>query len=558
MKSIVPFKTDSKYDKSVAYFSMEFALDQSFKIYSGGLGFLAGSHMKSAYELKQNLIGIGILWKYGYYDQVRKSDNSMEVLWQEKQYNFLEDTGIIIEVLVSNHIVKAKAFYLKPEVFDTAPMYFLSTDIPENDMLSRTITNTLYDSNVETKIAQCILLGRGGMKLIEALGLEIDTCHMNEAHAVAGALEYYEKTGSIDKVREKFVFTTHTPVEAGNEKHPISLLEKMSFFGGLKTSEVRGLLNFGGDIFTHTLAALRLSRIANGVSVIHGDVAREMWGSFDNICPITSITNSQNQKYWQDKLIQEEVNKKSVKGLVERKKELKKLLFKLVADQTGKVFNPDVFTIVWARRFAEYKRADLITRDLERFNAMLSDQKRPVQIIWAGKPYPKDYGAINMFNYLVQLCKKYPNATVLTGYELELSRMVKTGSDLWLNNPRIPREASGTSGMTAAMNGCVNLSTWDGWIPEFINEGINGFVVPPADYESMSEEAQDTFDLKNLMDTLEQKIIPAYYDNPAGWWKIVRQSALDVTPKFCSNRMADEYYDKLYNFVYEPALVEMS
>ncbi len=558
MTSIVPFKTDPKYGKSVAYFSMEFALDQTLKIYSGGLGFLAGSHMKSAYELKQNLIGIGILWKYGYYDQVRKSDNSMDVLWQEKQYNFLEDTGIIIDVMVSNHIVKAKAFYLKPEIFNTAPMYFLSTDIPENDMLSRTITNMLYDSNVETKIAQCILLGRGGVKLIEALGFEVDTYHMNEAHAVSGALEVYERTRNLDRVREKFVFTTHTPVDAGNEKHSVSLLEKMSFFGGLETAEVREILNFGGDIFTHTLAALRLSRIANGVSVIHGDVAREMWGSYDNICPITSITNSQNQKYWQDPQIEEEVKKKTVKGLVERKKELKKELFQFVADQTGKIFDPEVFTIVWARRFAEYKRADLITKDIERFEAMLSNTTRPVQIIWAGKPYPKDYGAVGTFNFLVQLCKKYPNATVLTGYELELSRKVKTGSDLWLNNPRIPREASGTSGMTAAMNGCVNLSTWDGWIPEFVKEGVNGFVVPPADYENMSTEAQDQFDLKNLMDTLENKIIPMYYDNPAGWWKVVKQSILDVTPDFCSNRMAAEYYEKLYSYVYEPVMAEMS
>jgi glycogen phosphorylase len=556
---MVPYVVDEKYKRSVAYLSMEFALDQSLKIYSGGLGFLAGSHMKSAYELKQNLIGIGILWKYGYYDQVRAADNSMAVLWQEKQYNFLEDTGILLEIKVSNHPVKAKVYYLDPETFQTAPMYFLSTDIPENDALSRTITHNLYDSNVETKVAQCILLGRGGVKLTEALGFAVDTFHMNEAHAVAGALELYEHTRDLHKVREKFVFTTHTPVEAGNEKHSMELLERMSFFGNLSMQEVKELLNFNGDVFTHTLAALRLSRIANGVSVIHGDVAREMWGGFDNICPITSITNSQNQQYWQDPKIKVASAKKDLTALAERKTQLKEKLFKIVADQTGKWWDPKVFTLVWARRFAEYKRAELITRDLERFEALLSNVRYPIQILWAGKPYPKDYGAVNTFNHLVQLCKKYPNATVLTGYELQLSRQVKLGSDLWLNNPRIPREASGTSGMTAAMNGCVNLSTWDGWIPEFVQNGRNGFVVPPADVHALSHHEQDEFDRNNLLDVLEQQILPLYYDQPEQWWQIAQQSIEDVTPQFCSNRMADEYYAQLYSYQYvaQPTSVEV-
>lgn len=548
MKTIVPFQTDKKYSKSVAYFSMEFAVDQTLKIYSGGLGFLAGSHMKSAFELKQNLIGIGILWKYGYYDQVRKEDNTMDTLWQQKQYNFLEDTGVLLEITVNNHPVKVRAYYLKPEIFNTAPMYLLSTDIPENDLLSRTITNTLYDSNVETKIAQSILLGRGGMKLIEALGLEVNTFHLNEAHGVSAALEMYEKTRDIQAVKDRFVFTTHTPVEAGNEKHPIKLLERMSFFGNIPTSEVREVLNFGGDIFTHTLAALRLSKIANGVSAIHGDVAREMWGSYDNIAPIISITNAQNVNYWQDEIIKNAAEKEDFETLKSRKKEMKSSFFKIVADQTGKIFNPEIFTIVWARRFAEYKRADLLTRDIERFESLINNSKHPVQIIWAGKPYPKDYGAVDIFNRLVKLSSKYDNVTVLTGYELDLSRQTKYGSDLWLNNPRIPHEASGTSGMTAAMNGSVNLSTWDGWIPEFINDSVNGFVVPPADYGHLTVEEQDDFDHNNLLNIIEDKILPMYYDSSEKWWALVNKSISDVTPKFSSNRMAAEYYEKLYAY----------
>ena len=229
-----------------------------------------------------------------------------------------------------------------------------------------------------------------------------------------------------------------------------------------------------------------------------------------------------------------------------RKKHLKKRMFRIVADQTGNLFDPNVFTIVWARRFAGYKRADLLLHDKERFERLLNNPKYPVQIIWAGKPYPMDYSAISTFNTLVEESKYYKNMAVLTGYELALSKSLKQGSDLWLNNPRVPREASGTSGMTASMNGSVNLSTDDGWIPEFAKNGVNGFVVPQADYKNASVYDQDNFDLENLYNVLENEILPMYYDRPDEWRKIQHNAMEDVKRDFNSDRMADEYYKQIY------------
>jgi starch phosphorylase len=226
---------------------------------------------------------------------------------------------------------------------------------------------------------------------------------------------------------------------------------------------------------------------------------------------------------------------------------MKRDLFHVVADQTGQLFNNETLTIVWARRFAAYKRADLFTYDLERFEKLLSNSKHPIQIIWAGKPYPMDYNAISMFNKLVHLSKKYTNIAVLVGYELRLSRLLKQGSDIWLNTPRIPREASGTSGMTAAMNGSVNFSTYDGWIPEFARHGVNSFLIPPVD-QQLPVHQQDQLDVKNLYDILEEEILPAYYDNPDKWNEIVKNSMIDVIPYFAAARMAYQYYEKIYNY----------
>jgi starch phosphorylase len=541
-----PYPIDEQFGKRVAYFSMEFAVHQPLKIYSGGLGFLSGSHMRSAYELRQNMVGIGILWKYGYYDQARNQDQTLQVQWNEKIYNFLEDTGIKFQIDIHEHPVWVKAWYLNPETFKSAPLFLLSTDLPENDYVSQTITHRLYDANVATKVAQFILLGVGGAKLMDEIGFNPELYHLNEAHGVSAAFYLYKKYGNVEDVRKRMVFTTHTPEEAGNEKHDIHLCEKMSYFCGLKIDEVKKLTGQEGDLFNHSLVALRFAHLANGVSQLHGEVSRQMWKKYEGICDIKAITNAQNWQYWADKQLYRFMEEGNDGGFDDRKKYLKKRSFDLVADQTGKLFKPDVFTIVWARRFAGYKRAELITRDEARFNALLNNKKYPVQVIWAGKPYPVDYPAISDFNYLVHLSKQHDNMAVCTGYELGLSRRLKQAADLWLNNPRVPREASGTSGMTAAMNGAVNCSTNDGWICEFINHGNNGFVVPPIDYANISVHEQDEYDLLKLYEILENQVLPHYYENHDVWRQITKNGMRDVRWQFDSNRMAKEYYEIMY------------
>ncbi|MDB5206234.1 MAG: glgP [Flavisolibacter sp.] len=554
----VPYPVDESYAKRVAYFSMEFAIHQPLKIYSGGLGFLSGSHLRSAYELRQNLVGIGILWKYGYYDQARNQDQTLQVTWMEKIYSFLEDTGIKYSITIHEHPVWIKVMYLPPTTFNSAPLFLMTTDIPENDYISQTITHRLYDANVSTKVAQFILLGVGGAKLLEQIGFDPEVYHLNEAHGVSAAFYLYQKYGKDrEEVRKRLVFTTHTPEEAGNEKHDIFLCQKMSYFCGLSIDEVRELTGITDDQFNHSLTALRFARIANGVSKLHGEVSRHMWEKYEGICPILSVTNAQNWRYWSDKSLYRSREDGNDVAFDDRKKWMKKRAFEVVADQTGKVFDPNVFTIVWARRFAGYKRASLITSDRERFEALLSSTKYPVQIIWGGKPYPVDYPAISEFNYLVNLSKNYKNVAVVIGYELALSKRLKQAADCWLNNPRVPREASGTSGMTAAMNGAVNFSTNDGWIPEFVNHGNNGFVVPPIDYNNVSVQQQDQYDLDKLYEILNGEILPLYYDDPNTWRQIVKNGMRDVQITFDSNRMAEEYYELLYKREYAPVMGEL-
>jgi len=543
----MPYSINPEYSKKVAYFSMEFAIDQALKIYSGGLGFLAGSHMRSAYNLKQDLVGIGILWKFGYYDQARNHDQTLQPTWTVKLYSFLQDTGIKFQINIHSAPVWVKVYYLAPEVFHTAPMFFLSTDVPENDHISKTICHRLYDANESTKLAQYILLGKGGAKLLDMMNFERDVYHLNEAHGLPAAFYLLKKFGGdLNKVKEKLVFTTHTPEEAGNEKHNLTMCHDMSYFSGLTMDEVKSIEGVEDDRFNHSLCALRMARVANGVSQLHGVVSREMWSKYPNICEIKAITNAQEFKYWADKPLYQSKDEADSTLFDFRKKHLKKRFFKIVADQTGNLFDPNVLTIVWARRFAGYKRADLLLHDKERFERLLNNPKYPVQIIWAGKPYPMDYSAISTFNGLVEESKNYKNMAVLTGYELSLSKSMKQGSDVWLNNPRVPREASGTSGMTAAMNGSVNLSTDDGWIPEFTKHGKNSFVVTKADYENMSVYDQDNYDLNKLYEILENEIIPMYYDRPDEW-RAVQQTAMDdVKIDFNSDRMADEYYKQIY------------
>ncbi len=541
------YEFDSKYTTSVAYFSMEFAIHQALKIYSGGLGFLSGSHMRSAYDLRQNVVGVGILWSFGYYDQSRHEDRSLETEFIRKHYYFLEDLGVRATVSIHSQDVHIKAFYLPPSIFSSAPLILLSTDIPENDFLARTITHKLYDANEETRISQEVVLGIGGVKVLEALKQKIDIFHMNEGHALPLVYELYAKYQSMDEVRKRVVFTTHTPEDAGNEQHNIYLLHKFGFFNGLSLETVRTIMKMqSDDTFNLTVGALRSSKITNAVSKMHGEVANRMWQACDGSSEIIYITNAQNRRFWTDSGMLSALDEHEDYALISRKKHLKRELFNVVADQTGKMFNPDILTIVWARRFAEYKRPGLLKYDFSRFKKLLERTDKPIQVIWAGKPYPFDTNAVNAFNELIHISHGIKNMAVLVGYELELSRILKKGSDIWLNTPRVSREASGTSGMTASMNGSIHFSTDDGWHPEFAKHGMNAFTIPPIDH-STPIEVQDSEDNKNMMDILENEIIPMYYDRPEQWTQIVKTAMSDVIPAFDSGRMVHEYYVKMYN-----------
>jgi starch phosphorylase len=350
----------------------------------------------------------------------------------------------------------------------------------------------------------------------------------------------------MEALREHVVFTTHTPEAAGNEEHNINFLHEMGFFNGHSLETVRGLSAYKeGDNFSLTVGALRSAKIANAVSKIHGNVANDMWNHIDDRCDIISITNAQNKKYWTDKTLIRALDEHEDYEVMARKKHLKKLLFDLVADQTGKMFDPEVLTIVWARRFAEYKRPDLLIRDFARFVKLITNEERPVQIIWAGKPYPTDQGSVDTFNELIRISRHYKNIAVVTGYELSLSRLLKQGSDIWLNTPRITREASGTSGMTASMNGSIHFSIDDGWHPEFARDGKNAFTIPFANPD-LSIEDQDNQDYENMMDVLENKILPLYYDQPEEWVKVMKNAMSEIEAEFDSGRMAKEYYERMF------------
>jgi glycogen phosphorylase len=537
--------SSSPFFRKVAYFSMEVAIDQSLKTYSGGLGYLAGSHMRSAYDLKQNTFGISILWRHGYYTQNLATNRDMRVDYIEHYYSFLHQTGISFPVNVHGHNIIVRVLLLLPETFGTAPIFFLSTGTHHNDLLSKSATHRLYDSNTATRIAQSIILGVGGAKLVEILGAHVDVYHMNEGHALPLAFYLYSKCHNLEQVRKHLVFTTHTPEKAGNDEVDLGLLKEMGFFSQLPLDEVKQIAHIEGNSLNYTLTALRMSRKANGVSELHGKVANEMWKDREEICPIISITNAQNKKYWVDKPLEDAFQKNDDEALVHRKKELKKKLFKVVADQAGKLFSPDVLTIVWARRFAGYKRPAFLLHDLEHFLHLVTRRENPVQVIWAGKPYPEDQDGVNTFNYIQSKTDELPHCAVLVGYELGLSALLKKGADVWLNTPRITREASGTSGMTASMNGAINFSVPDGWVPEFARHGENGFYLPPLD-PTWSLDKQDYEDYKNMTSILDNEVVPTYYNQPEKWVEMMKTAMREVSPKFDSDRMVREYYEKLY------------
>lgn len=531
----------------VAYFSMEMAIDQSLRTYSGGLGFLSGSHMLSAGHLKLPMVGVSILWSVGYGDQRIGEDGKVEIYYVKREYPFLKDTGITVDVSIFGQNVKVKALKLEPEQFGTVPIYLLTTDLPENAPEHRALTDKLYDGDQRIRVAQEIILGIAGMRVLKAAGEVINLIHLNEGHALPAVFEMLDDVGGdFDRVRQSTVFTTHTPVAAGNETHNVHLLAEAGFFGKLPVQEA---IRLGGEDFSLTVAALRLSRMANGVSQLHGLVANNMWHWVENRCPITAITNATSVQYWRDPRI---AKAKTDDELLAAKREMKQELFDYVEKNTGKKFDPDILTIVWARRFTEYKRPTLILQDLDRIKKLFDGRK--VQLLYAGKFHPNDITGRDLFNEVVEHARNIPQLAILTnpGYELELSGMLKRGSDVWLNTPVRPLEASGTSGMSANMNGSIHCSIYDGWAVEGTFDGINGYLIHEKDGDGMeylNVEDRHKQDYELMMRIIENEIIPTYYDNKPRWADLMRQAILTAEGYFDSDRMAVEYFTRLYKSI---------
>jgi len=352
--------------------------------------------------------------------------------------------------------------------------------------------------------------------------------------------------GDLEKVRQSTVFTTHTPVAAGNETHNVHLLAEAGFFGKLP---VHDAIRLGGEDFSLTVAALRMSRLANGVSQLHGLVANNMWHWVDNCCPIIAITNATNLQYWQDKRIH---NLEDPDKLLALKRQMKVELFDYIQKTTGKVFDPDVLTVVWARRFTEYKRPTLILQDLERVKKLFAAKK--IQLIYAGKFHPNDTTGRHLFNEVLEHARNLPELAILSGpgYELELSGLLKRGSDVWLNTPVRPLEASGTSGMSANMNGSIHFSIYDGWAVEGTFDNINGYLIQERDgdgLEFLNAEDRHKQDYEIMMRILENEIIPTYYENKPRWANLMLHAIRTSQSYFDSDRMAVEYFVRLYKSI---------
>lgn len=531
----------------VAYFSMEMAIDQSLATYSGGLGFLSGSHMRSAGHLNLPMVGVSILWGFGYGDQRIGADGNVEIVYEKRPNACLVETGVMVEVPIYGKPVKIKALLLPPEHFGTVPIYFLTTDIPENDAEHRTWTDKLYDGDERVRIAQEIILGIGGLRVLKAAGEIINLIHLNEGHALPAVFELLEDLqGDFERVRHSTVFTTHTPVAAGNETHNAHLLAEAGFFGHMPVQEA---IRLGGEDFSLTVAALRMSRRANGVSRLHGLVANNMWHWVDNRCPIIAITNATNLEYWQDPRIRQA---KTPEELLALKRVMKSELFDYVKKTTGKTFDPDVLTVVWARRFTEYKRPTLILQDMDRIKKLLREKK--IQLLYAGKFHPNDTTGRNLFNEILGYSREIPELAMLTnpGYELELSGLLKRGSDVWLNTPVRPLEASGTSGMSANMNGSIHFSIYDGWAVEGTFDGINGYLIRERDghkLEFLNAEDRHRQDYDLMMHILENEIIPTYYNDKTRWADLMVHAIRTSESYFNSDRMAIEYYVRLYESI---------
>ena len=604
-------------DDVIAYFSAEYGLDETLPIYSGGLGILSGDHLKSASDLGIPIVAIGLLYKNGYFNQ--KINRNGE---QVSEYYNIEMDNLPIkplkdengeDVIVNIKLQKDKLYIKVWKIcVGRVNLYLLDTDIPENKEEYRGITLKLYGGDQEMRIRQEMVLGIGGVKVLQELGITPKVYHMNEGHSSFLVLEAIKQTIkqkqvsfdiAKDIVTAKTVFTTHTPVPAGNDIFPIGLVEKY-FDGYWKDLGItkEQFLELGmkpkdesKNSFNMGILALKIAGKKNGVSRLHESVSRELFSDVwpeiaPQESPITYVTNGVHtcswlapnlkelynqylEPYWQERIYSDETWKRIDKipdeELWEAHKQRKIKLLKLVRDNvTARLknngvhyekireivsgLNPDALTIGFARRFATYKRAALIFKDLERITQILNDTNRPVQIIFAGKAHPADKEGQDLIKYIheISLMPQFKGKIfLLENYNINVARHLVSGVDVWLNNPRRPMEASGTSGEKASVNGVVNFSILDGWWAEGYNTK-NGWAIGTNE-EYYSYEEQDLADSESIYKTLEDKIIPTYYNkNEKGlsetWIRLMKNSIMSTGGKYSTARMVVDYTEKLY------------
>jgi starch phosphorylase len=599
-----------------AYFSMEYGLHESLPIYSGGMGILAGDFLKEASYLGLPLVGVGLMYAEGYFSQRISEDGWQESINAMLDFDelpvlqVLDEAGEPLSISV-NFPDRTVIAYIWELRVGRVPLYLLDTDLDENTPADRNLTLRLYYSDLDLRIAQEILLGVGGVRALRALGYDPNVWHMNEGHAAFLTLERARELvakgltfqKAIAQTKHGNVFTTHTPVPAGNDEFPLWLLDKnLSNYWpelGLNRDQFVELAHSQqpwGETFSMPTLALRASDGRNAVSELHGRVARRMWKFLwpevqdDDDVPITYVTNGVHTATWLarrmrvlfDKYLGADwlhnlddpetwikVDAIPDKDLWDVRLHLKRKLGFYALERTrqrwmkggyhpvqaiasGIMLDPYVLTIGFARRFATYKRADLVFHDLERLLALINHPNRPVQIIFAGKAHPADDPGKHIIQDVYRIIKKAENGgrlVFLEDYDMNLARYLVQGVDVWMNNPRRPNEASGTSGMKAALNGVINFSVLDGWWREAYN-GSNGWAI--GEDPGLDVEVKDEADALSLYDVLENQIVPLYYternvDNvPVEWVAMMKRSIQTITPQFSTRRMLKEYIERLY------------
>ncbi len=526
-----------------AYFCMEYGLENEFKQYAGGLGILAGDYLKGAKDHGYPIVGIGILWKQGYTDQCIGQDGKPFDSYHNRTYPFLEDTGVEVSVVIRKRKVFAKVW--KVTAFGNADLYLLDTDLAKNE--DAWISGQLYGWFAEERVAQEMILGIGGVRALRALNIPVDVYHFNEGHAVFAAFELIKEATEAGKsfdeavkiTRSQTVFTTHTPIIQGNESHTLHRLAYMGAGNGLSAKQLKSI---GGDPFNMTVAALRLSRKANAVAALHAQTANAMWSHVDGRCEIIGITNAIHVPTWVSRSVLDAAG--DGEKLWQAHMAEKRALIRFIEERNDVNLDENVLTIGFSRRAAPYKRSDFIFTDRARIEKLFAANR--LQIVFSGKAHPLDDTGKAIVANLVAFSKAYPkNVVFLENYDMTIGAALTRGADVWLNNPRRPQEASGTSGMKAAMNGVLNCSILDGWWPECCRHGINGWQFGNG-FESEDEKVLDAHDLKALYDCLENEVLPTYEGDRKRWVGMMQASIADTKGQFAVKRMLEEYYGQLY------------